>query len=38
MKHLLDVNLLLAAIWTNHSRHEAAFAWLEGRNIVVCPL
>jgi toxin-antitoxin system PIN domain toxin len=38
MKYLLDVNLLLAAIWTNHSRHLTAFAWLEGRSIVVCPL
>lgn len=38
MKHLLDVNLLLAAIWTNHSSHAEAFAWLEGKSIVVCPL
>ncbi|HXP58950.1 MAG TPA: hypothetical protein VN829_00590 [Dongiaceae bacterium] len=25
MKHLLDVNVLLAAIWTNHN-HVAAYA------------
>ena len=38
MKHLLDVNVLLAAIWTNHSRHADAFAWVEGKSIVLCPL
>lgn len=38
MKHLLDVNVLLAAIWVNHSRHADAFAWLPGKSLVVCPL
>ena len=38
MKHLLDVNVLLASIWANHSRQTEAFAWLEGKNIVLCPL
>src|SRR2546426_9641168 len=38
MKHLLDVNVLLATIWTRHSRHTEAFAWLEGKSIVLCPL
>lgn len=38
MKHLLDANVLLAGIWENHSRHAEAFAWLEGKNIVLCPL
>ena len=38
MKHLLDVNVLLAAIWANHSRHAETFAWLPGKNLVVCPL
>lgn len=38
MKHLLDVNVLLAAIWSSHSRHAEAFAWLEGKSIVLCPL
>lgn len=38
MKHLLDVNLLLASIWANHSRHAEAFAWLDGKSVVVCPL
>ena len=38
MKHLMDVNLLLAAIWENHSQHERAFQWLEGKKLAVCPL
>ena len=38
MKYLLDVNLLLAAIWENHSRHAEAFVWLEDKNIFLCPL
>jgi predicted nucleic acid-binding protein len=28
MTHLLDVNILLAAIWDNHPLHERAFAGL----------
>ena len=38
MKHLMHVNLLLAAIWENHSQHERAFRWLEGKKLAVCPL
>ena len=38
MKHLLDVNLLLAAIWENHPQHAKVFAWLTGKSIVLCPL
>lgn len=38
MKHLMDVNLLLAAIWQDHSQHERAFRWLEGKKLAVCPL
>ena len=38
MKYLLDVNVLLAAIWVNHSRHAEAFGWLVGKSIVLCPL
>ena len=38
MKHLLDVNVLLAAIHQGHSRHSEAFSWLKGRQIVLCPL
>jgi len=38
MRYLLDVNVLLAAIWVDHARHAEAFAWLEGKRIVLCPL
>jgi predicted nucleic acid-binding protein len=38
VKYLLDVNLLLAAIWTGHSQHDLAFAWLGDKSLVVCPL
>jgi len=38
MKHLLDVNVLLAAIWANHPQHPRAFAWLSGKNPLLCPL
>ena|SRR5580765_445297 len=38
MKHLLDVNVLLAAIWENHPQHAKAFAWLAGKNLLLCPL
>ena len=38
MTHLLDVNVLLAAIWDNHPLHERAFSGIKGRSIAVCPL
>jgi toxin-antitoxin system PIN domain toxin len=38
MKYLLDVNVLLAAIWDKHPQHAKAFAWLAGKSILVCPL
>jgi toxin-antitoxin system PIN domain toxin len=38
MIHLLDVNVLLAAIWENHPNHTRAFHWLEGKEVAVCPL
>jgi len=38
MTHLLDVNVLLAAIWENHSQHAKTFRWLEGKDVAVCPL
>ena len=38
MKHLLDVNVLLAAIWSHHPQHLRAKAWLEGKSILLCPL
>jgi len=36
--HLLDVNVLLAAIWGNHPQHAKAFAWLSGKSVLLCPL
>ena len=30
VRHLLDVNVLLAAIWSSHPQHAKAFAWLVG--------
>lgn len=38
MTHLLDVNILLAAIWKEHPHHQKVFAWLKGKNIAVCPI
>ncbi len=38
MSHLLDVNVLLAAIWENHPQHAKAFGWLAGKRIIICPL
>jgi uncharacterized protein len=38
MTHLLDVNVLLAAIWVDHPHHARVFRWLEGKEISVCPL
>ena len=38
MKHLLDVNLLIAGIVQTHSRHAEAREWLSGKQIVLCPI
>jgi toxin-antitoxin system PIN domain toxin len=38
LRHLLDVNVLLAAIWADHPQHAKAFAWLSGKNVILCPL
>jgi hypothetical protein len=38
MKYLLDVNVLLASIWEDHPQHARAFAWLAGKNVLLCPL
>ena len=38
MTHLLDVNILLAAIWDNHPLHERAFAGIKGKIVAICPL
>ena len=38
MRYLLDVNVMLAAIWKGHSEHAKANAWLEGKDVATCPL
>jgi predicted nucleic acid-binding protein len=38
MKHLLDVNVLLASIWEHHPQHQTAFDWLDGKVDVLCPI
>ncbi len=38
MKHLLDVNVLLAAIWVKHAQHAQVKAWLEDKEVVICPI
>lgn len=38
MKYLLDVNLLIAAIWSDHASHARADRWTRGRSMAVCPL
>lgn len=39
--YLLDVNLLVALLWTNHEQHEAARRWFQGHHSAgwaTCPL
>jgi toxin-antitoxin system PIN domain toxin len=38
MKYLLDVNVLLAAIWVNHPDHPKTDRWIKNRSLVTCPL
>jgi uncharacterized protein len=38
MKFLLDVNVLLAAIWAGHDQNVKANAWLEDKEFVLCPI
>jgi predicted nucleic acid-binding protein len=38
MKYLLDVNVLLAAIWVKHAQHSQAKAWLEDKEVAICPI
>lgn len=38
MSHLLDVNVLLASIWTVHPHYSSADAWLQGKRVATCPL
>lgn len=38
MRYLLDVNVLIAAIWRDHSSHRRADAWTRDREMAVCPI
>lgn len=38
MKFLLDINVLLAGIIQSHVEYARTKAWLEGKDIVLCPL
>jgi uncharacterized protein len=38
MKHLLDVSVLIALIWPQHSDHAKAKAWYSGKDVVLCPI
>jgi toxin-antitoxin system PIN domain toxin len=38
MNYLLDVNVLLAAIWAKHPQFATADAWLQGKSVAVCPI
>jgi hypothetical protein len=38
VKYLLDINVLLAAIWSNHPQFATADAWLAGKSVAVCPI
>jgi toxin-antitoxin system PIN domain toxin len=38
MKYLLDVDALIAAIWSNHPDHPKADAWVAGKKLATCPL
>lgn len=38
MKHLLDVNVLIAGIVETHSKHAQAKAWLQDKQPVLCPI
>ena len=33
MKHLLDVSVLIALIWPQHSDHAKAKAWYSGKDV-----
>lgn len=38
MTYLLDVNMLIAAIWQDHEDQQRVEAWLRGRQTATCPL
>jgi predicted nucleic acid-binding protein len=34
----MDVNLLIAAIWSTHTNHQKADAWTQGKELATCPI
>jgi predicted nucleic acid-binding protein len=36
--YLLDVNILIAAIWRDHQDQRRVEAWLRGKQIATCPI
>ena len=38
MSHLLDVNVLIALIWSTHEDHARARAWMAGKSVALCPI
>ena len=38
MRFLIDVNVLIAAVWDTHPQHKQAFNWMDGKKILLCPL
>ena len=38
MKYLLDINVLVAAIFRNHAQHSKADAWIKGKKLATCPI
>ena len=38
MKYLLDVNLLIAAIWSTHANHPKADIWTKDKELATCPI
>ena len=38
MNYLLDVNVLLAAVWVRHAQHAQVKAWLENKAVSLCPI
>jgi toxin-antitoxin system PIN domain toxin len=37
MTYLLDVNALIALIWTDHASHTKAEKWTAGKSLATCP-
>ena len=38
MIYLLDVNMLIAAIWRDHQDHAGVEVWLHGKKTATCPI